>query len=134
MLLNFIYTHCVDVCPIVTASLVKVQRTLIARQWWGADVVFISVTTDPARDTPAVLGTYARARGTDSSAWHFLTGDLAAVGHVLKLYGITSRPVGKGLQEHVLPTFVIDRRGIVLGAYGVPLNPDDVLRDIAQLR
>ncbi len=35
ILLNFIYTHCVDVCPIVTTNLVKVQRALLARRWGG---------------------------------------------------------------------------------------------------
>ncbi len=134
ILLNFIYTHCVDVCPIVTASLVKVQRALITRKEWGKDVVFISVTTDPARDTPTVLRRYAQARGADGSAWHFLTGDLATVTRVHKLYGITYRSAANGLQEHVLPTFVIDRKGMVLGAYGVPLNPQDVLNDLEQLR
>lgn len=134
ILLNFIYTHCVDVCPLVTTNLVNVQRALLARGWWGTDVIFLSVTTDPARDLPAVLRKYAQARGADSAAWHFLTGDLAAMSRVHKLYGITVRPAAKELQEHALPTFVIDRKGIVVGAYGVALNPQDVLHDLAQLR
>ncbi len=134
VLLNFIYTHCVDVCPIVTANLVRVQRELMQRGWWGKEVVFLSVTTDPARDLPNVLRKYAQAHGADSAGWHFLTGDLGAVAQVHKLYGITVRPAEKGLQEHDLPTFVIDRKGVVLGAYGVALNPQDVLHDLEELR
>ncbi len=134
ILLNFIYAHCVDVCPIVTANLVKVQRALIARGWWGKDVVFLSVTTDPVRDLPSVLRKYAEARGADSGSWHFLTGDVAAVRRVHKLYGITVQAATMGLQEHPLPTFVIDRKGVVLGAYGVALNPQDVVHDLEQLR
>ncbi len=134
ILLNFIYTHCVDVCPIVTAALVKVQQGLIQHGWWSKDVVFISVTTDPARDLPAVLRRYAQVRGADSAGWHFLTGDLGTVARVHKLYGITVEPTSHELQEHTLPTFVIDRQGIVLGAYGVNLDSQDVLHDLEQLQ
>ncbi len=134
VLLNFIYTHCVDVCPIVTASLVRVQRGLMQHGWWVKDVVFISVTTDPARDIPEVLKRYAEAKGADSAGWHFLTGDLATVAQVHKMYGIYVQPKDKGLQDHALPTFVIDRKGIVLGAYEVTLNSQDVLSDLEKLR
>lgn len=134
VLLNFIYTNCVDVCPIVTASLARVQRALIQRQWWARDVVFISVTTDPARDSPAVLATFARRYRADPGGWHFLTGPPLAVRQVLKTYGIEIRSKGKGLQDHYLPTFVIHRDGMVLGAYGVNFTPEDVLSDLRQLR
>ena len=60
ILLNFIYTNYTDVRPITTAMLTRVQRGLISRGWWARDVVFLTVTTDPARDTVAVLATYAR--------------------------------------------------------------------------
>ncbi len=134
VLLNFIYTHCVDVCPIVTASLVRVQRELMKRGWWVRDVVFISVTTDPARDIPEVLKRYAEGKGADPAGWHFLTRDLATVARVHKVYGIYVQPKAKGLQDHALPTFVIDRKGIVLGVYGVSLSTQDVLSDLEKLR
>ncbi len=134
ILLNFIYTHCVDVCPIVTSKLVKVQKELIKRGWWATDVVFLSITTDPARDLPSILRKYAKARGADTVGWHFLTGDLRTVTTVHKLYGITARPVENGLQEHTLPTFVINRKGLVLGSYGVTFDPQDVVGDLEKLR
>ncbi len=134
VLLNFIYTHCVDVCPIVTSKLVKVQRELIRRGWWVKVVVFLSVTTDPARDLPPTLRKYAKVRGADTAGWHFLTGDLRAVTTVHKLYGITATPVESGLQEHTLPTFVINRKGLVLGSYDVTFDPRDVVRDLEKLR
>lgn len=134
VLLNFIYTNCVDVCPITTASLQRVQQELIARRWWASDVVFVSVTTDPARDTPAVLRRYAQRYRADPKGWYFLTGTPANVRKVHAAYGIAVRPRGKRLQEHHLPTFVIDRAGTVLGAYGANPNPRDVLSDLEHLR
>lgn len=134
VLLNFIYTRCVDVCPITTAALVRAQNGLVQRGWWADDVVFVSVTTDPEQDTPAVLRTYAKRYRADGRGWHFLTGKPATVRAVLANYGIVVRKKGKGLQDHYLPTFVIDRRHVVLGAYGINPDPNNVLSDLAQLR
>ncbi len=118
----------------VLVALVRVQWELMKRGWWVSDVVFISVTTDPARDIPEFLKRYAEGKGADSAGWHFITGDLATVARVHKVYGIYGQPKDKGLQDHALPTFVIDRKGIVLGAYGVSLNAQDVLSDLEKPR
>ncbi|MGH2349808.1 MAG: SCO family protein [bacterium] len=134
VVLDFIYTHCTDVCPLVTANLARVQRDLTARGWWVNDVVFVSVTTDPARDTPAVLRTYAQRYKADLRGWFFLTGSARTLSAVYKAYGILVRPASKGLQEHALPVFVIDRRGTVLGAYGHDFKSADMLNDLAHLR
>lgn len=134
VLLNFIYTRCNDVCPITTAALVRVQKGLVERGWWASDVLFVSVTTDPEWDTSAVLKTYAKRYRADGRGWHFLTGKPAVVNAVLANYGIIVRKKGKGLQDHYLPTFVIDRRHVVLGAYGVNPDPSNVLSDLTQLR
>jgi protein SCO1/2 len=133
VLLNFIYTSCTDVCPITTAMLTRVQRGLISRGWWARDVVFLTITTDPARDTTAVLATYARRYQADARGWHFLTGDPSTLRKIYRAYGITVKPSGAA-QEHDLPTFVIDRKGVVLGAYGLGFASEDVLRDLQQLR
>ena len=52
VLINFIYTSCVDTCPMETAQLVQVQKVLGERL--GNDVFFYSITIDPEHDTPAV--------------------------------------------------------------------------------
>ncbi|OLD47331.1 MAG: hypothetical protein AUI83_14455 [Armatimonadetes bacterium 13_1_40CM_3_65_7] len=122
VLLTFFYTNCTDVCPLTTAALARVQRELIRRHWWGTDIVFASVTTDPLRDTPAVLRAYAARYQADRRGWHFLTGDPQAV------------VVAGGLQDHAVPTFLIDRRGVVLGAYAANPDPADIIQDLAQLR
>lgn len=134
VLLNFIYTHCVDVCPLTTAALARVQRQLIARGWWVREVAFLSVTTDPARDTPSQLSRYAKVYKADPAGWRFLTGAMPEVAAVWRAYGVVVRPAANGLQEHALPVFVIDRGGTVLGAYPPNPRPDDVLSDIGTLR
>jgi protein SCO1/2 len=134
VLLTFIYTRCPDVCPLTTAALARVQRAAQARGWWERDAVFLTVTTDAQHDTPHVLASYARRYKADVPGWYFLTGPAPSVRAILAAYRIDVRPARGGLQEHTLPTFVIDRRGIVLGAYGPNPDPNDVLSDLEHLR
>src|SRR5437763_6437786 len=71
VLINFMFTSCTNQCPRTTANLVKVEEQLGDRL--GRDVRMISVTLDPATDTPAVLRDYARRYGT-KPGWYFVTG------------------------------------------------------------
>jgi len=71
MLINFMYTSCDRICPLVTENLVKVQRLLGDRV--GRDVFFYSFTLDPKHDTPAVLKEYAKMHHV-GPGWSFLTG------------------------------------------------------------
>ncbi len=134
VLMNFIYTHCTDICPLAEAKLAKVQDDLKTRGVFGGRVVFISMTFDPRRDTPAVLQTYARRFRADLTGWQFLTGAPPVVDGVLRAYKIPVREVPKtGLFEHALPTLVIDQRGVMLGHYEPDFTPADVVRDLTKL-
>lgn len=74
VLVNFIYTRCVDTCPLETAQLVKVQSILGERL--GKDVHFYSISIDPEHDTPEVLAEY---RERFRANWSFYTGDEADI-------------------------------------------------------
>jgi protein SCO1 len=72
VLIQFMYTHCTERCPMTTARLAEVQQLLGARV--GTEIFMYSITVDPEHDTPAVLRAYARmARARPG--WLFLTGD-----------------------------------------------------------
>ncbi|MCL9796693.1 SCO family protein [Frankia sp. AgKG'84/4] len=57
-LLFFGYTHCPDVCPTTMADLAAARQ--VAGPAVAAKVTVVFVTTDPARDTPAVLARWLR--------------------------------------------------------------------------
>lgn len=69
--INFMFTSCTAVCPLSTANLRKVQEQVQERL--GKDVLMISISIDPAHDTPQVLARYAAANGV-KPGWLFLTG------------------------------------------------------------
>jgi len=71
VMLNFIFTTCTTICPVLSATFAQVQQQLgDARD----RVRMISITIDPAHDTPARLHAYA-ARFSAGPQWQFLTGD-----------------------------------------------------------
>lgn len=71
VLINFFYTTCAVVCELATANLVKVAASLGDEV--GKGIVMLSITIDPATDTPAVLNKYALRHRT-RAGWYFLTG------------------------------------------------------------
>lgn len=75
VLLNFIFTSCVAFCPLLTATLAKVQ-TLLQEQ--GETFKMISISIDPEHDTAARLHAYAQ-RYRAAPEWLFLTGDNASI-------------------------------------------------------
>ena len=67
---DFIYTTCPGPCPLVTASMARVQNALEN----DPRVQLVTFTVDPETDTPAVLAKYADQYGADPDRWWFLTG------------------------------------------------------------
>lgn len=86
VVLNLIYTHCLDSCPLETARLAEVQRMLGDRV--GKDIFFYSISIDPEHDTPEALKAYAEKYHA-GPGWLFLTGkmkDIDLIAHKLGLY------------------------------------------------
>ena len=84
VLLNVIFTSCNDACPLITRKLKEVREALGDK---ADGITFISLTSDPLRDTPAVLKAYTLKQGVDDPHWLFLTGDKAQMDLVLGRIG-----------------------------------------------
>jgi protein SCO1/2 len=89
VVIDLIYTHCVDSCPLETARLAQVQKMLGNRV--GKDIFFYSITIDPDRDTPKVLKEYAEKYHI-GAGWTFLTGKKADIDRISKKLGLYSEP------------------------------------------
>ena len=81
VVMDFAYTNCTTICPVLTQLLVKVQDQLGARQ--GKDVALVTISVDPARDTPGRMKEYAAKHGV-KPGWAWLTGPTGTVNEVLK--------------------------------------------------
>jgi protein SCO1/2 len=84
VVIDFVFTTCTTICPILSAKLARVQEKLGDRL--GREVRLISVSIDPARDTPERLKAYA-ARFKAREGWTWVTGEPEAVNGLLKGLG-----------------------------------------------
>jgi protein SCO1 len=85
VVINVIYTQCKDACPMITARLNEVRGLLGDKMM--DKVHFVSISSDPANDTPAALKEFARKNKADVPNWTFLTGSKENIDHVLKKLG-----------------------------------------------
>jgi protein SCO1 len=125
IMLNFIYSRCpfANMCPLSTSKMMTTQR--LAREANVKDIEFISITLDPAYDTPGVLKEYADARGIDTSNFSFLTGPPGALRDLRTQFGVIAEFNGDIL-KHTLETLLIDAHGkIIWRADGSDWEPAD---------
>lgn len=80
--LNFIFTTCTTICPVMTSTFAHVKNKLGKR---ASEVIFFSVTIDPEFDRPEVLKSYAENFDSGTS-WRFLTGDKSKVDSLSKAF------------------------------------------------
>jgi protein SCO1/2 len=113
VVLNFIYASCPDVCPL-HAELIAGIQAMINETPMREQVEFVTVTTDPERDTGEVLRGYGVAHGLDPVNWAFLTAapdQPDATRKLAEAYGLVFTETGDGLQMHGVVTHVIDQDG-----------------------
>ena len=140
IVLSFIYTSCSDVngCPLATYVLSRVQKRLAADKWARSNVRLVSVSFDPANDTPAVMADYGRHFRHGDVDWRFLTaGSEGRLEPILRDYDqavIRDRgPDGKALTtiSHILRVYLIDADKRIRNIYSPSyLHPDLLYADI----
>ena len=85
--INFIYTSCPlpNFCLRIANNFGVLQKRLKSQLW--RDLVLLTITFDPAHDTPEVLAQYASRWNADPGSWHFLTGSHAVTGALADTIG-----------------------------------------------
>jgi protein SCO1/2 len=73
---DFIFTACQEACPLLSQKMAEVGRRA---RGLGPDFHLVSISVDPARDTPAALAAYGARYGASPIAWSFLTGPADAI-------------------------------------------------------
>ncbi len=91
-LLDFVYTHCTDACPILSATFQQAQRKLADDKLLGERVMLVSLSVDPQHDTSAVLAEYGKQFKADAAGWKLLTGDWDQVYDVVTGLKVATRP------------------------------------------
>jgi protein SCO1/2 len=134
VVMTFIYTECPmpTFCPLLDRRFAAMQKPL-ADDAALRDVHLVSVSFDPATDTPPVLKAHARRLNADPSRWTFLTGDRDDIDRFAARFGVQ---VSRALNDqrditHNLRTVIIDKDGKLVKVYtGNDWTPEQILSDL----
>ena len=85
VVINFIFTNCDGACPLMTHKLTLVRDRIEGQI--GDTVQFVSLSIDPARDTPAAMKEFAKSHHADHDGWVFLTGKPENLDYIIKRLG-----------------------------------------------
>ncbi len=142
-LLSLVYTHCVDAegCPLATAVLQRVGHRIGADPELRDRVRLVTLSFDPARDTPEVMRRYGESFARTGADWVLLTSESEArLAPLLEAYGQTLLPerdaegVPLGTFAHLMRVFLVDRERRIRNIYGVSLlQPALLLADLKTL-
>lgn len=109
---EFFFTTCPTICPIMTKNLLELQKTFKDDANFGV----ASFTINPRYDTPSVLKNYAKKYGIIDKDWHLLTGDqekiytLAQEGFYIVANEVDDAPGGF---EHSGMFALVDKNGYI---------------------
>jgi protein SCO1/2 len=123
-----IYTSCTHTCPLIVASLKRVEGSVRDVQ---QDVRFVLVSIDPDRDTPDKLASFARNTKLDESRWTLLSGTNADIRQLAVTLDVRYQMQPDGEIAHTNGFSVIDRNGHVVH---VQSGYSDVEQAVARLR
>ena len=137
VVVSAVYTHCPDVCLMTMATMRRVRQAL------GADtsrVRFVTLTFDPARDTPSVLARYAETWNT-GPGWSLLTADSTTTAALMERIGIRYEVVDRDTLADGRPTYevnhsdtalLLDADARVVETYGGSAAPPQMVADDAR--
>jgi len=127
VVINFIFTTCTTICPPLGATFARVQKELGDRA--GRDVSFISISVDPATDTPERLKAWG-AKFHAGDGWTFVTGNKPQLDELLRALGAST-----ARREDHSPTILIgnDARGTWTRTYGLAKSSQlvQIINDVA---
>ncbi len=133
LIVTFIFTRCPipNFCPRMSQNFAELQKTIKAASSGRlASTRLLSISFDPAHDTPAVLHNYGQADGADPSVWKLATGEPAEIERLTKAFSIFVQPEG-GTISHSLATALIDPTGKVLKIWrGNTWTPAEVRQEL----
>ena len=129
VLVTFIYTHCPDVCPLITQNLNAALRQLGPKR---RHVRVLAVSVDPAGDTPAAVRAYER-RLHLVPQFRYLIGRRSELRRVWKAWHVLAVSTKPDLVDHVAYTALVDTTGKERLLYDSSVKARQVLHDLRVL-
>jgi protein SCO1 len=138
-LVTFIYTKCPfqDYCPLVSNNFAQIYAAARSNPALYSKIRLLSISFDPAHDTPQVLRRYGSTfhkttGGNPFDRWEFATASPAELEKITNFFGVLYDPSQQEI-THSLSTSIISPRGTIYKWYGDnSWKPSDLLGDATQ--
>jgi protein SCO1/2 len=129
VLVTFLYTHCPDLCPLMTSKLHTALGEMSASE--RAQVQIIAVSVDPRGDTPATVAQFLADHGM-TGKMKYLIGSASALAAVWQKWGIGSRRevADPALVAHTALVYGITGKGRIVTIYPSTFKPSQVVHDV----
>lgn len=138
-IISFIYTHCPDVCPVITANMKNIQNELADT----SNIRFVEITFDPERDTPSVLAKYKDVYSLNHQ-FSLLTGQPPVIDSLMTRLDIVAEKAridslqqdsSDYFMQHSNTIYIMDKQGRIRTEYPASLvPPENVIQDLQKIR
>jgi protein SCO1 len=126
---TFLYTHCPDVCPVITSHLHTALTQMSAAE--RREVAIVAVSVDPRGDTPRTVAEFLRNHEM-TGRMQYLLGSAAVLARVWRDWGVSSSPQTENpeLVAHSALIYGISAHGKVTVVYdGENFSPSEIVHD-----
>jgi len=114
---DFFFASCPGICPQMTGNMFKLQEEFINDQ----DVLFLSHSVTPTKDSVPVLKNYAEKNGVLDGKWHLVTGDKSEIYNLGRNHYFVENDLGepKDINDflHTENFLLIDKKSHIRGIY-----------------
>ncbi|HEX4465147.1 MAG TPA: SCO family protein [Solirubrobacterales bacterium] len=129
---TFLYTHCPDVCPLITAELHNTLARLGPRR--SRQLRIVAVSVDPHRDTRQAVSEFLQAHGM-TGRMKYLIGGAHELAPVWEAWNVGSEPdsVNPEFVAHSALIYGISAKGLLTTIYPSNFNPSQIVHDLPKL-
>jgi len=129
VLVEFFYTSCPAICGLLASQFQSVFERL-GTHAEGPEILLLSISFDPKRDTVPELAEYAARLGADGRIWRVArVNDPIELRGLLDAFGVVVLPDGAGGFVHNAAIYLVDAEGRLTRVY----DPEAAERAVAEL-
>ena len=129
---DFFFATCKTICPKMSGQMQRIQYAVKD----DPDVILVSFTVDPIRDSVSALAEYAKQYQAIQGKWHFVTGNKKQIYDLARNSYFITAMEGNGEPDdfiHSEKIVLVDKEGHIRGFYD-GTDPDDTGRLLDELK
>jgi protein SCO1/2 len=129
--INFFFSKCQDVCPLVTHNLTRVHKLLGNKV--GREIFMNSFSLKPEEDTPRALRDFVKEHGAPKAGWNFFTGKPADLERLRRSLGFTNPDpkLDQDINQHIGNVRYGNERLMLWAACPGMANPEFIAESVS---